>query len=73
MILASIDTTNYRFEALASDEEEARRLLFEAWRNHCAQNLRADPFFMIKQAQDGDINFFEIEVGQVLRDGDRIV
>lgn len=73
MILARVDTTYYRFEALAPDEEEASRLMFEAWRNHCAENPRADPFFMIKQAQNEDINFFEIEIGQVLRDGERIV
>lgn len=73
MILARVNTPHYTFEALASDEDEARRLLLQAWEKHCAQNPRAYPPFMSELVDGGEINFAEIELGQVLRDGSRIV
>lgn len=68
MILAELDTRSFHFVALANDEAHARRMLTRAWNRHARE------FGASLSTADvlEDANFYPIEIGNVLRDGNPI-
>jgi hypothetical protein len=73
MIIAEVQTGNFQFIALAADEDDAWRMLLQAWRTHSRRDYPgAAPRMMRDMLHDGTVNFTPIEVGTVLRDGEVI-
>lgn len=65
-VMAEFETPHFGFMAFGADEDEARKLLEQAWKVHAA-NTGGDPGYL-KEHEDG-INYTEIKLGVVLRDG----
>ena len=73
MILATFSTRHFDFTALAESESEAKNLLALAWLEHRRQYPDADSQVMYDAINQGDINFVEISLGEVARDGSIIL
>ncbi len=75
MILAVYESGNFQWITIAESKEEAERELLAASRRHCDRlNPRGTTSnrFMRDAVADGDINFYPITPGVVLRDGSPI-
>lgn len=72
MILASMSTRNFDFAAIADTSENADRLLKEAWEKHCQDYSDADPEAMGAFIALEEVNYVEVKIGTVLRDGEPI-
>lgn len=73
MILAEVDTGHFQFQALAANEDDAYRMLLQAWRRHLKDYPDAERTMMRDLLRDEEVNFTKIEVGTVLRDGETIL
>lgn len=69
-VLAQASTRNFDFTALGEDRRQANVALENAWAKHCRE-YGADPRMMLDMINDGDVNYSELGVGDVIRDGDR--
>jgi len=68
MILATVNTGNFEFVAVAATEDDAIRFLLQGWRDHCADYYEADRNLMRDLIRGGEINIATVEHGTVLRD-----
>lgn len=71
MVLAQMETTKFDFVALGANREEARTALYRAWAEHCSNWPGADPSLDLEEYWG--VRYAEIEVGQALRDSERLV
>lgn len=75
MILATVETPNFTFQALGDTKGHATDLLLKAWKVHVRQYggpANVDTR-MMRELVDGDeVTFTEIQVGTVTRDGETI-
>lgn len=71
-VLATVETTNFAFQALARTREEADALLLKAWARHCREYRHAQPDggLMADMVEGGEVNYVHIRVGDVTRDGE---
>lgn len=68
MFIATVDTPHFRFLALGDTEVEARQALMKGWYAHCKEYKRAERSYV----QPDEICIGELEVGDCLRDFDKI-
>ena len=74
LVLATVNTGSFEFQALGTDEDDAYRALLQGWRRHCAQMRGSADFTLLRDLrEDGEISFTPIVVGQVLRDGEPLL
>ena len=71
LVLASVHTRNFHFEAVGRDEVEAEDALLVGWEAH-RQQYGADPGLMHQLVADGEVDFRLIEVGWAYRDAERL-
>jgi hypothetical protein len=73
LVLATLDTSHFAFEALGRTREECEQLLKDAWEVHTRDYPQAEIGYMRRLIDDGDVNFSTITVGGVLRDGETLL
>lgn len=73
VVIATVETRNFDWMAVASTETAARELLLEAWVRHCEQYIGASPTFMAQLIEDGEVTFRWVRAGMVLRDGEVVI
>jgi hypothetical protein len=71
MILAEFDTRKFTLTTLAADEKSAYAQLRRAWKRHVEMGKRwgVDEDANHLERYKDDINYTEVEVGDVLMDG----
>jgi hypothetical protein len=67
MVIAEFETPHFTFVTIAPDRETAYAQLHAAWQKHAAAT-GADP--EVIEDYLGDVSYFDIRVGEVLRDGE---
>jgi hypothetical protein len=72
MILATHTTGTYSWTVVAANTGLANDALVYAYATHAKQTPYADPDLMRHAIADGDVNYAEVELGTVLRDGSPI-
>lgn len=68
-VLATVETRNFSFTALGKDHQQCNVALENAWAKH-ARQTGADPAMMREIIADGEVNYGDVGVGDVLRDGE---
>lgn len=75
MILATVETRNFTFQALGETKGQAADLLLKAWKAHVRQYggpSNVDSHMMRELVADDEVTYTYIEVGTVTRDGETI-
>lgn len=70
MILATVSTRNFDWTVVAPDEDAADAYLLNGYDKHVKQYPGADPDLMREMVEEGEVNYVELVVGRVLRDGE---
>lgn len=73
LVLATVDSSHFEFQALARSRAQAEKALLAAWVNHRRDYPGAQVDLMQRWIDDGEAQFHEIAVGGVLRDGETIL
>ena len=68
--MGEVSTANFDFVALGVDQERVNELLRRGWEGHGREYRDAEPDLMAAAIDDGDVNYVEICLGDVLRDGE---
>lgn len=68
IVLATLDTGRFTFEALGANKDDAHDLMEAAWEKHCEdyEGARDWPWW------EDSVNYSDISLGEVLRDGETI-
>lgn len=70
VIVATLDTSHFTFQAVGRDREEAEAAMVAGFRRHCREYTGADRAFMRNAIIDGEVRFAEIPIGGAARDGE---
>jgi hypothetical protein len=72
LVLATVSSGRFAFECVAETKTAAITSLLRAWEAHCDDYPTADGEMMSHWITFGDVNFAEIRIGDVHRDGETI-
>lgn len=73
IVIATVQTRNFDWLAVASRQSEAEAILLDAWDRHCEQYQGADGMLMTRLINEGEVTFRYVRTGMVLRDGEVLV